>query len=123
MTIILEKQKEVERLAQELTALQKSIQDQWNWYNHCGKTWGWQCRECLRVLPLIRADEARVPSFQARIKSAQDSLSFLQSRANAISQSLSTPPPSKIQASIKVINAIDSLRQYADDKLKILCAE
>lgn len=30
MTIILEKSKEVEKLTQELTALQKNIQDQWN---------------------------------------------------------------------------------------------
>lgn len=112
MTIILEKSKEVERLTQELTALQKSIQDQWKWYDYCGRTWGWGCKACKTVLPLIRADEARVPQMQARIKSAQDSLSLLQSRANAISQSLSTLPPSKIQASIKVINAIDSLRQY-----------
>lgn len=68
MTILLEKQKEVERLTQELTALQKSIQDQWAWYNHCGWTWGWRCRECLRVLPLTRANEARVPPLQAKVK-------------------------------------------------------
>ena len=118
MTILLEKSKEVERRTQELTALQAKILDQWNWYNHCGRTWGWQCRECKRVLPLIKADEARVPSFQARIKSAQDSLSFLQSLANATSQSLSTPPPSKNLPSQKVLNSIESLQEHLKQDLQ-----
>ena len=113
MTIILEKSKEVEKLTQELTALQKKHPRPMEFgiliVEGLG---GWQCRECKRVLPLIRVDEARVPPLQAKVKSAQDSLSFLQSRANATSQSLSKAPPSKNLSSQKVLKSIESLQGF-----------